>query len=69
MPRRKITLDVKVRVIRESLRFTDVEDVLHKYGVSRRSAYNWYREVLEALPDILADEKPGRKPKAQAPPF
>ncbi len=72
MPRRTIKLDVKVDVMRDSLRLTGLEDVLRKYGVSRRSAYNWYREILEALPDILADDKPGRKPKSKAdsaPPF
>jgi hypothetical protein len=72
MSRRTIKLDVKVDVMRDSLRLTGLEDVLRKYGVSRRSAYNWYREVLEALPDILADDKPGRKPTSKdksAPPF
>lgn len=72
MPRRKLNLDIKVQVMRESLRLTDVDDILRKYGVSERSAYNWYRKVLNALPDILADDKPGRKPKskaASAPPF
>jgi hypothetical protein len=72
MPRRKVKLNVKVRIMRESLRLTGVEDVLRKYGVSERSAYHWYRKVLEALPDILAEEKPGRKSKSQpdsAPPF
>ena len=72
MSRRTIKLDVKVDVMRDSLRLMGLEDVLRKYGVSRRSAYNWYREILEALPGILADDKPGRKPKSQAdsaPPF
>jgi hypothetical protein len=72
MSRRTIKLDVKVDVMRDSLRLMGLEDVLRKYGVSRRSAYNWYREILEALPDILADDKPGRKPKPKAdsaPPF
>ena len=72
MSRRTIKLDVKVDVMCDSLRLVGLEDVLRKYGVSRRSAYNWYREVLEALPGILADDKPGRKPNSQAdsaPPF
>jgi hypothetical protein len=50
----------------------DVEDISRKYGISERAAYNWYARVLEALPDILADDKPGRKrkPKVEsAPPF
>jgi hypothetical protein len=72
MPRRKVELDVKVKVMRESLRMSDVENISRKYGISERSAYNWYGRVLEALPDILAEDKPGPKPEAQAdsaPPF
>jgi len=72
MPRRKIELEVKVEVMRECLHMTDVEDISRKYGVSERAAYNWYNRVLEALPDILVDDKPGRKPKSKAepaPPF
>lgn len=72
MPRRKVALDTKVEFMRESLRLTDLKDLLCKHGVSERSAYNWYREVLEALPDVLADDKPGRNPKPKAesePPF
>lgn len=72
MPRRKIELDIKVKVMRESLHVVDVENITRKYGVSERSAYNWYEQILEALPDILADDKPGPKPKSKAdsaPPF
>jgi hypothetical protein len=72
MPRRKIDLEVKVEFMREGLQLTDLENLLRKYGISERSAYNWYRAVLDALPDILADTKPGRKPKPKAdsaPPF
>jgi len=72
MPRRKIDLEVKVEFMREGLRLIGVGDLIRKYGVSERSAYNWYSKVLDALPDILADEKPGRKPQPKAesaPPF
>jgi transposase-like protein len=72
MPRRKIELDVKVKVMRESLHMANVKDVSRKYGVSERSAYNWYNRVLEALADILTDDKPGPKPELKAksaPPF
>jgi transposase-like protein len=72
MPRRKIELEVKVEVMRECLRMADVEKIARKYDISERAAYNWYTRVLEALPDILADGKPGRKPKPKAesaPPF
>jgi len=72
MPRRKIELEVKVEVMRECLRMADVENIARKYGISERVAYNWYRKVLEGLPNILVDDKPGRKPKQKAesaPPF
>ena len=72
MPRRKIELDVKVKVMRESLHMADVGNIARKYGVTERVAYKWYDRILEALPDILTDDKPGRKPKLKAesaPPF
>jgi hypothetical protein len=72
MPRRKIELDVKVAAMRESLRLTNVADTAHKHHLSEQSLYNWYHKVLEALPDILVDDKPGPKPKSKAesaPPF
>ncbi len=72
MPRRKIEVDIKVNVMRESLHMANVEDISRKYGISERAAYNWYDRIMEALPDILADDTPGRKPKPkvkQAPPF
>ena len=72
MPRRKVKLDVKIAAMRESLRLANVADVVDKHGLSKQVLYNWYREVLDALPDILADDKPGRKPKSKAetaPPF
>jgi hypothetical protein len=72
MPRRKVELDVKVAAMRESLQLTDAECTACKHNLSKQSMYNWYARVLEALPDILADDKPGRKrkPKVEsAPPF
>jgi hypothetical protein len=72
MPRRKVKLDVKVAAMRESLQLMNVAEVVNKHGLSKQAVYNWYREILEALPDILADDKPGRKPKSKAdsaPPF
>lgn len=63
MPRRKIELDTKVQVMREILHVAGVKDVLDEHGVSERAVFNWYKRVLEALPDILADETPGPKPK------
>jgi hypothetical protein len=58
--------------MRESLKLADVACTAHKHDLSKQSMYNWYRKVLEALPDILANDKPGRKPKSDAesaPPF
>jgi len=72
MPRRTVKLNVKVAAMRESLQLKDVADIARKHGLSKQAVYNWYREVLEALPDILADDKPGRRPKPKgdvAPPF
>ena len=61
MPRRKVELDTKVQVMREVLHVAGVKEVLEKHGVSERAVFNWYARVLEALPDILAEETPGRK--------
>jgi hypothetical protein len=71
MPRRKVELDVKVAAMRESLRLINLGDIMGKYQVSKPAMYNWYHEVLDALPDILADDKPGPKPQSKGvgPPF
>jgi len=72
MPRRKVKLDTKVAAMRESLRLANVAEIIQKRRLSKQSLYNWYQRVLEALPDILADDKPGRKSKAKSessPPF
>jgi hypothetical protein len=72
MPRRKVKLDVKVAAMRKSLRLTNVADIVQEHGLSKQALYNWYDKVLEALPDILTNDKPGRKPLSKAdsaPPF
>jgi len=72
MPRRKIKLNTKVAAMRASLRLTNVAEIIRKRRLSKQSLYNWYQRVLEALPDILADEPPGPKHKDKvesAPPF
>lgn len=72
MPRRRIKLDTKVAAMRESLRLANVGEIIRKRRLSKQSLYNWYDRVLEALPDILADDKPGRRSKAKSdspPPF
>jgi hypothetical protein len=62
MPKRKINLDVKVQAMRECLQLAEVESVMHKYHLSKRSAYNWFDQILERLPEILQDAKPGPRP-------
>jgi hypothetical protein len=72
MPRRKVKLDTKVATMREGLQLVNVAGIAHKYQVTEQSVYNWYDRVLEALPNILADAKPGPKAKPaveSAPPF
>ena len=66
MPRRKVKLDVKVAAMHKSLRLTNVADIVQEHGLSKQALYNWYDKVLEALPDILTDDKPGRKPLSEA---
>ena len=63
MPRRKIKLNTKVAAMRASLRLTNVAAVIRNERLSKQSLYNWYQRVLDALPDILADEPSG--PKSQ----
>ena len=41
MPRRKVKLTTKVRIMRENLRLTDAKAISRKYGRSERAAYNW----------------------------
>jgi hypothetical protein len=78
MPRRKIKLDKKIAAMREALRLVNAVDIARRHKLSRPALYKWYREVLAALPTILANDKPGRKPKSKlkseakiksAPPF
>jgi len=72
MSRRKIKLNTKIAAMRASLRLTNVAEIIRKRRLSKQSLYNWYQRVLEALPDILADEPPGPKHKDKvesAPPF
>jgi hypothetical protein len=64
MANRKVELDIKVQAMRECLRLENVQAVMRKYDLSERSAFRWYEEILEQLPEILRAEKPG--PKGQA---
>jgi hypothetical protein len=63
MANRKIQLDVKVQAMRECLRLANVEATMRKHQLSERSAFRWFEQILERLPDILQETKPG--PKSQ----
>lgn len=67
MANRKIQLDVKVQVMRECLRLDAkrVEATMRKHQLSERSAFRWFEQILERLPEILKETKPG--PKSQPP--
>ena len=67
MPRRKVALDTKVQAMRECLRMENVTTVMHKYQLSERAAYNWFAQVLEHLPEILQEDKPGPKSQSHEP--
>jgi hypothetical protein len=67
MPRRKVNLNTKVQTLRECLHLQDVTAVTRKYGVSERATYNWFTQVLERLPEILQDAKPGSKSQGDDP--
>jgi hypothetical protein len=71
MSKRKIDLDVKVQAMLECLQLHNVEEVVHKYGLSKRVAYYWFEKIKDHLPEILEASKPGRKvipPEIEAPP-
>lgn len=64
---RIIPLEVKVKVMEESLCLHNVEEVAKQNGVSPGSVWRWYKEkVLPSLENILENERPGPKPKEQA---
>ncbi len=70
MANKSIALDKKVAAMQECLTLEKVKEVMDKYGFSERSAWYWYRRIIEHLPEILEEEKPGPKPKKRkAPPF
>lgn len=63
MANKSINLDKKVAAMRKCLTMQNVEKVMQEYGFSERSAWYWYRRIIEHLPEILEKEKPGPKPK------
>jgi hypothetical protein len=71
MANRKIQLDVKVQAMRECLHLDNVEATMRKHHLSERSAFRWFEQILERLPEILKETKPGSKsqpPSTLAPP-
>jgi hypothetical protein len=71
MANRKIQLDIKVQAMRECLRLQNVEATMRKHQLSQRSAFRWFDQILERLPEILKETKPGPKretPRTMAPP-
>lgn len=70
MANKRILLDKKVAAMEECLTLANIKEVMDKYGFSERSAWYWYRRIIEQLPEILEKEKPGPKPKKSVdPPF
>lgn len=67
MPRRQVHLNTKVQTLRECLHLQDVTAVTRKHGVSERAAFNWFALLLERLPEILQEAKPGPKSQAHDP--
>jgi hypothetical protein len=65
MANRKIPLDVKAQAMRECLRLQNVEVTMRKHQLSERSAFRWFDQILERLPEILKETKPG--PKSESP--
>ena len=67
MPNRKVQLAVKVQAMRECLHLENVQSVMCKHGLSESSAFRWFEDILEQLPEILQSEKPGPKSQPHAP--
>ena len=63
MPNRRVKLDIKVQAMRECMHLENVQAVMCKYGLSESSAFRWFEDILEQLPEILQTEKPGPKPQ------
>jgi len=62
MPRRSIAVDEKVAIMRTCLKLDQVAATADQHGVAKQSIYQWYQEILAALPALLANERPGPKP-------
>jgi len=63
MANKRIDLDKKVAAMQECIRLAHVKEVMDKYGFSERSAWYWYRRIIEQLPELLEKAKSGPKLK------
>ena len=64
MTNRIIPIDIKVNALIQCLTLQNVEAVAEEQGVAPNSIRNWFVDkVLPSLPEALAKEHPGPKPK------
>lgn len=61
MPKKTLDHGKKVEAMRRCLCLRNVKEVMTEYGFSERSAYYWFNKILEHLPEVLENKKPGRK--------
>lgn len=65
MPNRIISIEIKVNALSQCLMLQNVEATAKELGVAPNSIHNWFMtKVLPSLPEVLAKEHPGPKPKA-----
>lgn len=63
---RIIPIETKVNALSQCLVLQNVEAVAEEQGVAPNSIRNWFEDkVLPSLPEVLAKEKPGPKPKVK----
>lgn len=65
VPNRIISIEIKVNALSQCLMLQNVEATAKELGVAPNSIHNWFMtKVLPSLPEVLAKEHPGPKPKA-----
>jgi len=65
---RIIPTETKVKVLSQCLTLQNVEPVAETLGVAPNSIRYWFEaKVLPSLPEVLANERPGPKPKEALP--
>jgi len=65
MPYRSIDTERKVKLILEHLKGERICSLARRYDVDEDSIHLWKNKVLEALPKILSNKKPGPKATPQ----